>query len=70
MRDPARRVVEPGGSGGTVMGETPSGADGSTDEFETAAAEFAIAYADQNAIDHGSLYAASLDGRIDVQRGV
>ena len=52
------------------MGETPSGADGSTDEFETAAAEFAIAYADQNAIDHGSLYAASLDGRIDVQRGV
>lgn len=43
---------------------------GSTDEFETAVAEFAVAYADQNAIDHGSLYAASLDGRIDVQRGV
>jgi len=33
-------------------------------------AEFAVAYADQNALDHGSLDAAALDGRIVAQRGV
>lgn len=43
---------------------------GGTDEFETALAEFSVAYADQNARDHGSLHAAALDGRIVAQRGV
>jgi predicted alpha/beta hydrolase len=43
---------------------------GAGDRFDTAIAEFAERYADQNERDHAALLAAEASGRVVTQRGV
>jgi uncharacterized protein (DUF2252 family) len=43
---------------------------GGSDVFDTAVADYALAYADQNAADHAALRRAATDGRIQAREGI
>jgi len=43
---------------------------GSSDVFDRAVADFAVAYADQNQRDYDALAAAAASGRVTAERGV
>ena len=43
---------------------------GKTDKFDTAVADFAETYADQNERDHAALAAAVAEGRAEAQSGL